>query len=237
MTLNCIIIDDSKTCINLLTTCISKSKAKLRIIKTYNDPMEALAEMRTADPVDLVFMDVLMPNMSGFELSKLLKDKIRRLVITTSDPSYAIDAYDINACYYLLKPIPQKKFNDAIDKVIDLEKNQSAFIKERKHLFIKSKIGELTKIYINDIIAVQGASNYVKIHASNLKSYMTYGKMGDFEKELDTTGNFIRISKSFIISIPHIKLVQGKKITLMNDLEIPIGDTYKNGIVKCLRTV
>lgn len=237
MTLNCIIIDDAKSCINLLADYISESKTKLRLVKTYTDPMEALAALRNADPVDIVFMDIKMPHLNGIELSRLLKDNIRYLVITTGDPSYAIEAFDVDACNYLLKPISQKKFNDAINKIINLEKKKSALIRDAKHLFVKSKIGELRKIYVNDIIAIQGASNYVKIHTANQKSYMTYGKMGDFEKELDTSGTFVRISKSFIISIPHIKLVQGKKIILANDFEITIGDTYKTAIQKYLRTV
>lgn len=199
--------------------------------------MEALAGMRNSSPVDIVFMDVLMPNMNGLELSRLLKDKIRHLVIATGDSSYAIDAFDVNACYYLVKPVTPKKFNDAIEKVLDLEKKQATLARDMRHLFIKSKIGELRKIYVNDIIAVQGASNYVKIHTSSLKSYMTYGKMCDFERELETIGNFIRINKSFIISIPSIRLVTGKKVTLINDLEVSIGDTYKTVIQKHIRVV
>lgn len=237
MTLNCIIIDDNKSCLNLLTDYISESKAKLRLIKTYTDPMEALAGLRNADPVDIVFMDILMPHLNGIELSKLLKDKIRYLVITTGDASFAIEAFDVDACGYLLKPISQKRFNDVVNKIVNLEKEKLVLIKDAQHVFVKSKIGELRKIYINEIIAIQGASNYVRIHTSNQKSYMTYGKMGDFEKELDTSGTFVRINKSFIISVPHITLVQGKKVTLANDFEITIGDTYKIAIQKYLKTV
>nr|WP_121273684.1 LytTR family DNA-binding domain-containing protein [Pedobacter schmidteae] len=235
MTLNCTIIDDSKSCIKLLTDYIFESKSKLRLLKTYQDPMEALAGMRNSPPVDIVFMDVLMPNLNGMELCRLLRDKFRYLVITTGDPSYAIEAFEVNASYYLLKPIAQKKFNFAISKVIEQEKKRSELIKDAKHLFIKSKIGELRKIYVNDIIAVQGASNYVKIHTTDKKSYMTYGKMSDFERELHTSGAFIRISKSFIISIPAIKLIKGKNIILSNDFEISIGETYKTDVQKYLR--
>ena len=235
MTFNCIIIDDSTSCINLLKDYISESKAKLRLIKTYTDPMEALAGIRDLKSVDIVFMDVLMPGLNGIELSHLLKDKIRYLLITTGDPSYAIDAFEVNACNYLLKPISQKKFNNAIDKIANLEKEKSVLLTDTTHFFIKSNIGELRKINISDIIAVQGASNYVKIHTSNQKSYMTYGKMQDYEKELDISGKFARVSKSFIISIPAIKLVKGKKVILSNALEVPIGDTYRNTIQKRLK--
>lgn len=229
MTLNCIIIDDSKPCINALANHLFQSKSNLRLIKTYTDPVSALKEIREGGLIDIVFMDILMPKMNGMQLARLLKDKIRYLIFTNIDASYAIDAFRVNACHYLLKPITQQEFNDTINKIQELEKKRDA-----RHLFIKSNISEWRKIYLNDIIAVEGASNYVKIHTHDHKSYMTYGKMRDYEKDLSTSGNFMRVNKSFIISVPAIQLIKGKKITLINGQQIPIGDTYKEAIQYCI---
>jgi two-component system LytT family response regulator len=230
MTFNCTIIDDSKSCTSLLAGYLSESKANPHLIKTYTDPLTALAEIKHGNPLDIVFMDILMTNINGMQLSRLLKDKIRYLVITACDPSYAIDAFDLNACSYLLKPISQKKLDETLNKILEIEKNKLVTIRDAKHFFIKSNISELSKIYVNDIIAVQGASNYVKIHTSDQKSYITYGKMRDYEHDLSTSGNFIRVNKSFIISIPAIKLIKRKKITLNNGFQISIGNTYKDSI-------
>lgn len=227
--LNCIIIDDSPSCINLLSDYIAESSAKIRLTKAYTDPANALAEMANGNPIDIMFMDILMPHINGIELSKLLKDKIRYLVITTGDPSYSITAYDVNACAYLMKPIPQKNFNDTIEKIFDLETKRIFSIKDLNYIFIKTNVGELRKVYIKDILAVEGASNYVKIH-TNLQTHITYGKMRDYEKNLSTSGNFIRVNKSFIISIPATQLIKAKKIILINGLQIPVGDTYKKAI-------
>jgi len=234
MTLNCTIIDDSESCVNLLADCLSESNANLHLIKIYTDPLTALEEMKHGNVLDIVFMDILMSNINGIQLPKVLKDKIRYLVITACDPSYAIDAFDLNACSYLLKPISQKKLDETINKILEIEKNKPAQMSDAKHFFIKSNISELSKIYVNDIIAVQGASNYVKIHTSDQKSYITYGKMRDYEHDLSTSGNFIRVNKSFIISIPAIKLIRKKKIMLNNGFQIPIGNTYKDSIKRRL---
>lgn len=225
MIFNCIIIDNSTSCISVLVNHLSQSAINLRLIKTYTDPIAAFREIRPGGLIDIVFMDIMLPNIKGIQLAKLLKDKIKYLIFTTFDPSYAIEAFKVNASNYLLKPVSQHKFCEAIDKIQELEKKIDA-----KHFFIKSNISELRKIYLNDIVAVEGASNYVKIHTYDQKSHITYGKMRDYERFLTASGNFLRVNKSFIISIPAIQLVKRKRITLINGFEIPIGDTYKEAM-------
>jgi len=231
MKLNCIIIDDSKSCIKILTSYISRASTELHLVKSYTNPLEALAEIKSGQQIDIVFMDINMPQLNGFQLARLLEDKIRYLIITTSDPSYAIEAFDVNACSYLIKPIPYTAFTNAIDKILKLEQKCTARLKDANHFFIKSNTSELRKIYVNEIFAVQGASNYVQIHTLSQKIYMTYGKMRDYEQNLGSSGSFIRVNKSFIVSVPAIKVIRGKKVTLFNDLQISIGETYREAIL------
>lgn len=228
MTLNCIIIDDSESCISLLSGYLSASKIPLRLIRTYTNPLTALEEMQYTRETDIAFIGTLKGEINGIHLARLLRDKIRYLIITAFDISHALEAFDVHAFNYLLKPILKEKFNETLKKVIDMEQKKSAEQKPGKHFFIKSNIGEQTKIYVNDILAIQGASNYVKIHTSGKKNYVTYGKMLDYEQRLSALGSFIRISKSFIISTTAIVLVEKRKITLNNGLKVMIGSTYKD---------
>ena len=237
MTLNCIIIDDSEACINRLSGYLAESKPPIQLIKSYTDPLIALEEMKQTSETDIVFIGVLDGNINGMQLARLLKNKIKYLIITAYDISYALDAFDVNAYNYLIKPVIKEKIRETLKRILEQERKKSNDKIYDKHLFIKSSIDELTKIYIHDILAVQGASNYVKIHTLNQKNYIIYGKMRDYEQKLAALGSFIRVNRSFIISTSAIKLIKKRKITLSNGLQISIGNIYKDAIKRHLNMV
>ncbi|SMC96294.1 LytR/AlgR family response regulator transcription factor [Pedobacter africanus] len=237
MVLNCIIVDDSKPCINLLSSHLIEFKAYVQLIKTYSDPLTALAEIQQNDIPDIAFIGILKGQISGIQLAKLLMNKIKYLIIIAYDLSYVLDAFDVNARGYLIKPILKQKLWETIMKIVEKEKRKLEDVRRNEYFFIKSNISEVTKIYVNDIIAVQGASNYVQIHTLDQKNYITYAKMLDYEHKLSSLGDFIRVNKSFIISTSAIKQIQKRKILLNNGLQIPIGNTYKNRIKELLNII
>lgn len=233
MIMTCIIIDDDKHLIELLSGYIAEIPF-LSLIKSYRDPLIALKEIRSGKPVDLVFMDIEMDELSGIELYQLIKDKIRSLIIISAHLKYTLDAFDIDAKGFLLKPFSLVKFKSVVSKIAHegLRHDES-----RPFIWIKCDPNhQIKKVFIDDIIYVEGASNYIKIHTVK-RSYIIYGKMSDFESELTKEFNFIRVHKSYIVSGLYISKIQSDHIFLTDEVKIKIGSTYKLRVSNYLKSL
>jgi len=223
--LKCIIIDDEQHAIDLLSDYISELPS-LYLYKSYTNPILALDEIKVEDEIDIIWLDIDMPSMSGLELAKALRQKTRKLVFTTAHTQYAVEAFEVRADHYLLKPIKLSRFVGLVIEIV--EKLQKEITTKSDFFYIKGdEKGKLIRVDLNDIIMVEGLKNYIVIYTKNEK-LTTYLTMIEAEQALLEDGRFMRIHKSFIINIDEIKKITGNTVYLTNDVEIVLGVSYKD---------
>jgi len=226
--LTCYIIDDEAHAIKSLISHIEKMSL-LQLIGYNQDPLKALSEFEGKKQYpDITFLDIDMPQISGIELSAILKDKTS-VVLTTAHPHFAVDAFEIDVSDYLLKPIPFHRFLKCVHKINDriAEKKQ----KEADNFFyIQSEgKGKLIKIFFDEVLFVESQKNYVSI-ATKDKKHLTYLTLAEIENKLPPS--FMRINKSFIVHTGKITHVEGNEIFLENlKTSFVIGASYKEKFV------
>lgn len=224
--LNCVIIDDESHSIDLLADYIDLMP-NLRLSKSYTDPFRALTEVTVEDNIDILFIDIDMPGMTGIDLSLVLRYRTRFLVVISAHSKYAIDAFDIHANGYLLKPISLSRFALAIEQLVNSDKSLKKEYEEEDYFFVRENpFQKYVRINLRELVAIEGLNNYVKIHTVN-GIHVTYLTMRDLQEKLDGNNTFIRVQRSFIISMDYINKVEGAFILLNNNLEVPLGTTYK----------
>lgn len=230
---NCVIIDDEMHAVELLTDYIS-AMPNLHLIKCFTDPLRAMVDIGDADDIDIVFMDIDMPGMSGLDLSQAIRHKTKYLVFTTAHAKYAIDAFSVQANEYLLKPISMSKFALMVNRLVTSELAVKKEVKTEDFFFVKTdQTQRYTKVNLRDLIAVEGLNNYIKIHTPT-GTYIAYLTMKEMESKLEGNENFMRVQRSFIISMDHINKVEASTIILSNKLEVPLGTTYKKSFLNFL---
>ncbi len=212
MILNCIIIDDEPLATDLLKSYAEKVSF-LNVIGAYNSAVEAIKEIKN-NPIDIIFLDIQMPELSGLEFSKILPPTTN-IVFTTAFKQYAIDGYKVNALDYLLKPISFETFVETCNK---------------RFIFIKSDY-KLIKINFDDIAYIEGLKDYVKFYLTNDEPpVMSLMNMRSVEEKLPKP-EFLRSHRSYIVHLPMVKMVDRMRFVI-GDSFIPISESYKDSINK-----
>jgi len=224
--IRCVIVDDEPWALELLKSYIS-GVTNLELSFATQNPVEALDYMHN-HPVDLLFLDIQMPEMTGLQLMSLTNKNLP-IIVTSAYSEYALEGYSFSVVDYLLKPIELSRFMKAVQKVQDLigvySKNDSLFVKEKINPFIFIKTdGRLCKILIQDVNYLEAKKDYVQIHLQG-ETLLTLDSLNNFELQLGEYG-FIRIHKSYLISIQKIDFVEGNRVKI-GDTYLPIGETYK----------
>ena len=220
--LKCIIVDDEPPAIRLLEKYVAKTSF-LELVAATTNSLEALQLIENND-VDLLFLDIQMPNLTGIQLSKIVKGKVK-IIFTTAYPQFALESYELNAIDYLLKPFEFERFYQAALKVKSEDKVIVEKAKLNEFIFIKTgNKNSFEKVYIKDICYIEGLKNYVAIHLKD-KQIITYNTLKHIEDYL-INNDFIKTHKSFIISINHIDKTTTDSVFINNN-ELPIGDTYR----------
>ncbi len=219
--INAIAIDDEPLALTVIQSLCDKSEG-VHLQKTFTQPNEALKYLRKF-PVDLIFCDIQMPSMTGINLVKSLQQNTM-VIFTTAFSEYAAVSYELNAIDYLLKPINQKRFTQAVSKAQEYfdyinKKDQNA----DKNIFIRADFS-LVKIPVADILYIEGFADYIKIYIKDRKTIMTRMPMKSIMEKLPST-DFIRVHRSFILPFSKIEAVRGTTI-FIGDQEFPIGKTY-----------
>lgn len=219
--INAIAIDDEPLALSVIQSLCNKTD-NINLQKTFTQPTEALKHLRKF-PTDLIFCDIQMPAMTGISLVKSLQQNTM-VVFTTAFSEYAVVSYELNAIDYLLKPINQKRFTQAINRVQEyysyINKIEQT---EDKYIFVRADFS-LVKIPIADILYIEGLADYIKIHIKDRKPVLARMPMKEMIDKLRST-DFIRVHRSYILPFSRIESVRGNTV-LMGDKEFPIGRTY-----------
>jgi len=225
VSISCIIVEDEPLARNLLTDYVRKVPY-LDLLNTFANPLEAIDFLRE-NPVDLLFLDIQMPEITGISLLKVLQKK-PLVVLTTAYSDYALESYDFDVLDYLLKPITFERFLRAVEKANQRLATTPAAEKtnhESGHPFVFVKDGtKLVKIRLDEILYVEGLKDYVTIHTKQQK-VVTLQRLKNLEDQLPAN-KFIRIHHSFIIALDAIDAVHKGEVQIGN-ASLPISDSYK----------
>lgn len=229
--LNCVIIDDEPLALELMESYVNQTPF-LKLIKCCSSASEFI-ELINKESVDLVFMDIHMPDVNGLELSKIIDKNIMVIFVTAYD-QYALESYKVNAVDYLLKPVSYAEFLSAANKAINLADLRSSFQRadianddsgECNSIFVKSDY-KLLQINVKDVLYVEGLKDYIKIYIENeINPIVSLVSMKSIEEALPTE-KFMRVHRSYIVNMSKVKIVDRSRI-VFGKVYIPISDSYK----------
>ena len=226
--LNCIIVDDEPLSQDVLKKYIEEVPG-LKLTASCFNALEAMEIMRE-NPVDLVFLDINMPKISGIDFLKSL-DNPPLVIFTTAYPQYAVEGFELDVADYLLKPISFERFLKGVNKAFDIysRKSASSVHPDKRFMTIKSD-KKIFKINYSDIRYFQAYGDFVKVYLDN-KILISSDTLKNLEKSLPS--QFIRVHKSYILSIDRIKYIEGNVAHLEN-CEIPLSPNMKEDLLKRL---
>lgn len=246
MNLNCIVVDDEPLALDILEDYISKVPF-LTMVKRCENPIEAL-QIVQGGGIDLVFLDIQMPELTGIQFLKIAGSKCH-YILTTAYPQYALESYDLNVSDYLLKPIAFDRFYKAVEKVHNLAKpvdsvptipvaqpliTPAPFASTanpiQDFIFVKTE-HKIQKIYLHDILYIEGLKDYISIFTKD-ERVITLQSMKKMEEALPQS-QFIRVHKSYIVAVDKIESIERSRITI-NKKIIPVGDTYRDEFFKVI---
>lgn len=229
MKIKTVIIDDEPLAIDVIKNYCD-TISDIEIVNCFTNPVEAMGFINK-NPVDLIFIDIEMPLLSGIEFIDTLKLKCQ-FIFTTAYPQFAIDGFELEAADYLIKPISYIRFLKAFNKVNKTRQNQSLTVNtptftssnEDNFLFIKSE-HESIKVFISEIKYIEGLKDYLKVNLSNGKYILT---LSNFKNMMDKLPEktFIRVHNSYIVNLKYITSVQRNRI-IIDEARIPISESYK----------
>ncbi|MDQ3279172.1 MAG: LytTR family DNA-binding domain-containing protein [Bacteroidota bacterium] len=234
--INCLVVDDEQHAIDILKHYISQTPF-LHLSAATTNPVEAL-QLLSEHPVDLIFLDIQMPELSGIDFIRAIGGKAN-VILTTAYSEFALESYELGVVDYLLKPIRFARFLQAVQKVSQGKEDGSvaaeAVQPEDDYIFVKTESkGKLLKINLADIDYIEGMKNYVAIHCSGKKT-LVYTSMKELEERLPQK-SFLRVHKSFIIPIAKITGIEGNLLRLKDvKEEILIGESYKTDLMEIIR--
>jgi DNA-binding LytR/AlgR family response regulator len=221
--IRCLIVDDEPLARQLMESHVRQVKT-LELIAVCESAMEAF-EWIHKTKIDLLFLDIQMPGINGLNFFKSLKNP-PKVIFTTAFMEHAVEAFEIEAVDYILKPVTFERFMKAVQKIIPASDGPSTSVVHDEAIFIKVD-KRLTRIEHKDIIYVEGYGDYIKIITPAI-THVTYSSLNKMEELLPAT-IFLRIHKSYIINIRHIQFVDGNLVRI-HDQELPVGNTYKSAL-------
>jgi DNA-binding LytR/AlgR family response regulator len=233
--IRCLVVDDEPLALHILEDYISKMPF-LQLVKVTTNPIEALQLVQEGN-IDLVFLDVQMPELTGIQFLRIANGK-SKVILTTAYSQYALEGYELDVIDYLLKPIAFDRFFKAVQKAQTIIQPaakpeiktetapQSDFLSD--FIFVKTE-HKIQKVYLNDILFIEGLKDYISIFTPT-ERIITLQNMKKMEDALPEK-HFIRVHKSYIVSINKIDSIERSRI-FIGDKVIPVGDTYREEFFK-----
>ena len=230
MTLNCAIIDDEPLALEMMSDYVQKTPF-LTLTGAYNSAVQAIKTIRE-NPVNLLFLDIQMPELSGLEFAKVLP-KRTKVVFTTAFPQYAVEGYEVEAFAYILKPISYEAFLKVAKRAYDwFSQSEKAknYAKDR-FIFVKSDY-KLVRIDLDDILFIEGLKDYVRIYTENGDKIMSLMNMKTLEDFLPKP-EFLRSHRSYIVHMNKVKCLDRFRMNIGENY-IPVSESYKDVILAYL---
>lgn len=227
MKIRCVAIDDEPWALELIRQYVGEF-SELKLEGTFDDAIEG-ATYLAENSVDLLFVDINMPDLTGLELvARLMNPPM--VIFTTAHKKFALEGFDLNALDYLLKPIDFERFQRAVQKAIEYYHYKNAIPKaEPTCVYVRSEY-RLVKVEVDDILYVEGLSDYIKIHLeSSPRPLLTLMTMKGILDQLPTQ-RFSRIHRSYIVANDKVLAIQNKKVELPEGTLLPISQTYQEFI-------
>lgn len=220
--LRCVAIDDGALALKLIRNYVARIPA-LELIETFDNPV-AGAEFLRKTPVELLFLDINMPGITGLELVRALEEK-PQIIFTTAYKNFAFEGFELDALDYLLKPIDFDRFAKAVQKAIDFYAYKSSLASEAPDSLVVYSEYRKINIPLSDIEYIQSLENYLKIHLVNAKPVLTLMPLKKILEKLPED-KFKRIHRSYVIPVSRIKSISKRKVLLTTNKELPIGESY-----------
>ena len=237
--IQCFIVDDEQHAIDVIANHI-KEVHFLQLAGATTNPIEAV-QLINEGKIDLVFLDVQMPKLSGLDLIKAITRPVQ-FVLVTAYSEFAAAGFDLDVMDYLMKPVSFPRFLKAAHRAFNTISSREAYTHvqeddslEGYYIFVKVEVkGKMLKINLMDIDYVEGMKNYIAIHHNGAKT-MALLSMKDIEERLPKK-HFIRVHKSFIVAVKQISMIEGNTIKLGQlKIEVPIGETYKPAFFELMK--
>lgn len=233
--MNCWIVDDEPLALSLLESYVQRTPF-LNLTGKYSNALSAMKHI-AVEKVDVLFLDIQMPDVNGIELARII-DNHTRIIFTTAFSEYALEGYKVNAIDYLLKPFSFSEFLAAAKKALNWfemteSKSNSESVQENVGIFVKSEYRLLHVLY-DDMLYIEGLKDYVKIYTeSSLKPILSLMSLKSLEEELPSE-RFIRVHRSYIIHLNKISSVDKNRI-IIGKKQIPVGETYRKQFLSAIR--
>lgn len=234
MKTKCLIVDDEPLARGLIRNHLDKLE-NFEVVGECSDAMKALEALHS-HKVDLMFMDIQMPQITGIEFLKTLKHS-PHVIITTAYREYAIEGFELDVVDYLLKPITFERFLKSVNKYFQFAGSEqpglssSSVVQDDAFIYVKEN-KRVVKVLLNEILYIEGLSEYVKIHTTG-KKIVTKTSMSGIEEKLPDP-DFLRIHKSYIVSLRKIEAFTSTSIEI-GGKELPVGRSYKNRVAGVLQ--
>lgn len=234
--LRCIIVDDESGAIEILSRYVNRTP-ELELVRSFRDSIEALTFM-ASNEVDLVLLDIDMPNLDGMQLSELIRNKDIQIIFCTAYAEYAVESYEKEATDYLLKPIAYDRFLKAVKKVLKVR--SEGVMPDPTSVRIPGKKGESSRLFIKsgpnlhqvdtgELLYMEKKEHYVIFHTPGAQ-ILSRMNMNDLLSNLPSD-NFIRIHRSFVVAVDKIDTIK-RHMVVIQGIEIPIGESYREDFFK-----
>lgn len=227
MKVNCIVIDDEQLARKLLEEYISKMP-NLQLMGQFKNPLEALPILAERQ-IDLIFLDIQMPDLSGIEFLKTIKHTAS-VIFTTAYSEYALEGYSLDVIDYLLKPFPFDRFVQSVNKVdrlMSMQKNVQPAPKEPEYITVNSD-HKTFKIVLDEIDYIEGLKEYVSYYVKGQR-IISLQSLKHLEDSLPSK-EFLRVHRSYIVPLNKVKVLEGNQLRI-NDKLIPIGRSYRDVVI------
>lgn len=229
--INCIIVDDDQVAVKLLRHYISNTEG-ISVTIDFSNPITATNYIRkNAETIDLIFLDVEMPEMSGLELLESFEE-LPPVVLVTNNDKYAVKAFEHKVVHYLVKPIEYSKFLKAMERIFKQVEKKADNTSE--YIFIKEN-GLLSKVHQSDIHYCEALGDYVKVHLKS-KTYVVNSTMKNIEDKLKHNKQFLRVHRSYIINLSFLENIESESAIVGGKI-IPIGNKYKSELQSKLNII
>lgn len=225
--MKCIAVDDEPLALELMETYIAQVPG-LELLTTFTDAISAWGFLKK-NQVDLVFLDIQMPDINGIQLAKSLDRKNPMVIFTTAYGKYAVEGFNVEAVDYLLKPFEFSRFMVAVNKAKEQKalKDTAPVVEDDQAIFVKSDYQNI-RIAIRDIQYIEGFDDYIRIHVDTGKSIYTLMSLKSMLEKLPST-DFLRVHRSYIVPVKRIKRIHNQQVQL-GEKEIPIGKSYVDAV-------